>query len=416
MSRGSVQTILAVAVIGTCLLLAACAAENPLVYDVEVQPSVLSPNADGVDDVARVSYKVSRSCQVYIYFVDEEGQQHFFREGNRRSPGGYEALFGGGIGGQILPDAEYAWVVEAIDETSGERVSVQGLLTLAGGDSQGPQLQDFKVFPQVFTPNQDGINDRVSIGYRLLEPAQVEVYLTDEAGNKYPVGLPKTRWQDEDFDLEESPSKVELESGLWEYDYDGGIDRGASPPRDGNYTVVVEASDLVGNLVTQKAPLTIEDGGLPLAEIQTVEFYPTVVPLGGTLDVTVTVENVGGVAVRTKGPESGSTYTTRENFNTLGFYEEPGIFRVGVDFEGNSSGRTYTYRWQLGRDGDLEQRIINGERYLYLLPGKRVTVVGHITILDEPSKINPYYWAGLIHEQVRIVNDQQNPTQISIGF
>lgn len=305
MSRDWVQTFLAGALIGTCILLAACGGGNPLVYDVEVQPSVLSPNADGVDDVARVSYTVSRSCQVYIYFVDQEGQQHFFREGNRRSPGKYEALFGGGIGGQVLPDGEYTWVVEAVDEKSGEKGSVQGLLTLEGGDSQGPQLQDFKVFPQVFTPNQDGINDRVSISYRLLEPAQVEVYLTDEAGDRYPVGLPKTRWQEEDFDLEESPSKVELESGLWEYDYDGGIDMGASPPRDGDYTVVVEASDLVGNLVTEEAPLTIEDGGLPLAEIQTVEFYPTVVPLGGTLDVTVTVENVGGVAVRTKGPASG---------------------------------------------------------------------------------------------------------------
>ena len=139
-------------------------------------------------------------------------------------------------------------------------------------------------------------------------------------------------------------------------------------------------------------------------------------PLGETLHLTVTVQNVGGVGIRTKGPASGTTYTTRDNFNTMGFYEEPGIFRVGVDFEGNSSGRPYTYRWQLGRDEDLEERVINGEKYLYLPPGKRVMIVGHITIVDEPSKINPYYWAGLVHEQVRIVNDRQNPTQITIGF
>jgi hypothetical protein len=416
LSKTWVRISLAGVLMGTCILLAACGGGNPLVYDVEVQPSVLSPNADGVDDVARISYKVSRPCQVYIYFVDGEGQQHFFREGNKRAPGEYEALFGGGIGGHVLPDGEYTWVVEAVDEKSGERGHAEGLLILEGADSQGPQVQDFKVFPQVFTPNQDGINDRVSISYRLLEPAQVEVYLTDKDGNRYAVGLPKTRWQEEDFDLEQSPSKVQLDAGLWEYDYDGGIDMGASPPRDGDYTVVVEASDAVGNLVTEEAPLTIEDGGLPLAEIQTVEFYPTVIPLGGTLDVTVTVENVGAVAVRTKGPPSGTTYTSHENFNTLGFYEEPGIFRVGVDFEGNSSGRPYTYRWQLGRDEDLEERIINGERYLYLLPGKRVTVVGHITIIDKPPMIRPYYWAGLVHEQVRIVNDQQNPTEISIGF
>lgn len=398
------------------LLPAACGAGGPLVYEVEVQPSTISPNADGVDDVARISYKISRHCELNVYFIDQEGRRHYMREGNSRSPGEYEALFGGAIGGQVLADGQYTWVVEAVNKASGETYSVEGSLTVAGADSQGPPVEDFTVFPQVFTPNQDGINDRVSISYRLQERAEVEVYLRDESGDRHPVGLPKTGWDEDQFDLEDSPSRVELEPGLWEYDYDGGIDRGASPPVDGTYTVVVEATDNVGNKTVQELPLTIEDGGLPLAEIKTVEFAPEVLPLGGTLHLTVTVENVGGVAIRTKGPTSGTTYTSRENFNTMGFYEEPGIFRVGVDFEGNSEGRSYTYRWQLGRDDDLEERIINGQRYLYLLPGKRVTVVGHITIIDEPSKVNPYYWAGLVHEQVRIVNDRQHPTQITIGF
>lgn len=398
------------------VLLSGCLGGSPLVYEVEVVPAVISPNADGVDDVTRISYKISRQCRLYVHFVDAEGGEYHFREGNRRSPGEYEALFGGAVKGQVLPDGQYTWVLEAVDENSGETERVEGTLTVTGADSMGPELGDFTVFPQVFTPNQDGINDRIAISFRLMEQAEVEVYLRDEHGDHYPVGLPKTRWDEEQFDLENSPSKVELEPGLWEYDYDGGIDRGASPPPDGQYAVVAVARDQVGNQVVKESPLTIEDGGLPLAEIKTAEFYPTVVPLGGTLHLTVTVENVGGIAIRTKGPASGTTYTSRENFNTKGFYEEPGIFRVGVDFEGNTDGRPYTYRWQLGTDEELEERIINGERQLYLLPGQRVTVVGHITILDEPPKFNPYYWAGLVHEQVRVVNDRQNPTEISIGF
>jgi hypothetical protein len=416
LSKCSIGILLVGAFAVVLVLASACSGGRPLVYDVEVQPSTISPNGDGVEDVTRISYSISRHCQLSIYFLDEKGQQHFFRKGNKRSPGEYEALFGGGIEGQVLPDGEYTWVVEATADGTGETESVEGQLIVTAADSLGPQIEDFTVFPEVFTPNQDGINDRISISYRLLEAAEVEVYLRDAEGQRYPVGLPKTRWNEDEFDLEGNPSKVELEPGLWEYDYDGGIDRGASPPVDGDYTVVVQASDVVGNKVIKEAPLTIEDGGLPLAEIKTVEFFPEVLPLGGTLNVTVTVENVGGVAIRTKGPASGTTYTSRENFNTLGFYEEPGIFRVGVDFEGNSDGRSYTYRWQLGRDEDLEERIINGQRQLYLLPGHRVTVVGHITIIDEPPKINPYYWAGLIHEQVRIVNDRQNPTEINIGF
>ncbi len=416
MSRYLTLSLLAVTVLLVVVLSGGCVGGTALVYDVEIQPEVISPNADGVDDVARITYKVSRQCWLYIYLIDAQGREYYFRQGNRRSRGEYEALFGGAIEGQVLPDGQYTYVVEAVDDATGQTERAEGQLTVTNADSSGPELENFTVFPQVFTPNQDGINDRIAVNFRLLEQAEVEVYLRDEQGDRYPVGLPKTRWDEEEFDLENSPSKVELEPGIWEYDYDGGIDLGASPPLDGEYTVVAVAIDQAGNQVIKEAHLTIEDGGLPLGEIKTVEFYPTVVPLGGTLALTVTVENVGGIAIRTKGPTSGTTYTTRENFNTLGFYEEPGIFRVGVDFEGNSEGRRYPYRWQLGRDEDLDERIINGQRYLYLLPGQRVTVVGHITIIDEPPKINPYYWVGLVHEHVRIVNDYQNPTEISVGF
>ncbi len=398
------------------VLLGGCVGSSPLVFDVEIQPDVVSPNADGVDDVARITYKIARECRLYIYFLDGGGREYHFREGNLRPRGEYEALFGGAIEGQVLPDGQYTWVVEAVEEHTGRTERVEGRLTVTNADSSGPELESFTVFPEVFTPNQDGINDRIAINFRLLEQAEVEVYLRDEEGDRYPVGLPKARWDEEQFDLESSPSKVELEPGIWEYDYDGGIDLGASPPPDGEYAVVAVATDQAGNQVVEEAPLTIVDGGLPLGEIKTVEFYPTVVPLGGTLTVTATVENVGGIAIRTKGPPPGTAYSTSQNFNTLGFYEEPGIFRVGVDFEGNSQGRRYPYRWQLGKEEDLEERVINGQRYLYLLPGQRVTVVGHVTIVDEPPKINPYYWVGLVHEQVRIVNDYRNPTEISVGF
>jgi len=30
--------------------------------------------------------------------------------------------------------------------------------------------------------------------------------------------------------------------------------------------------------------------------------------------------------------------------------------------------------------------------------------------------VAPYYWLGLIHEQVWIVQDRVQPTQITIGF
>jgi hypothetical protein len=52
----------------------------------------------------------------------------------------------------------------------------------------------------------------------------------------------------------------------------------------------------------------------------------------------------------------------------------------------------------------------------YLMPGQVVTVVGHLQVVDRPVVVSPYYWLGLIHEQVWIVQDRVEPTSISIGF
>jgi hypothetical protein len=178
--------------------------------------------------------------------------------------------------------------------------------------------------------------------------------------------------------------------------------------------VVVEAEDAVGNRAEARGQLTIANGGVPQVEIVNgaAEWSTSVLPLGETLTFTCTVRNIGKVGVRTKGPPSGATYTTSENFNSKEFYEEPGIFRIGLDYEGNSSGRQYPFRWQLGRDDELT--VIDGEKYL--MPGQTVTVVGHLKVVDKPVKVAPYYWLGLIHEQVWIVQDRVEPVPITIEF
>jgi len=174
----------------------------------------------------------------------------------------------------------------------------------------------------------------------------------------------------------------------------------------------------VGNKARAEGQLTIEGGGLPMVEIvnRAAQFSAKVLPLGATLTFTFTVKNIGQVPVRTKGPEPGTTYTTSQNFNTQEQYEEPGIFRVGLDYEGNSAGRIYPFRWQLGRDDELTVFETEAGPQKYLMPGQTVTVVGHLQIIDRPVVTSPYYWLGLIHEQVWIVQDRVEPTAIAIGF
>jgi len=391
--------------VGAVLLLAlgGCGPRK-LLYNVSIRPKVISPNADGQDDIAEIKYSLSRQSTVTIYLVDANGQRHYFRLNKRRSKGDRTAYFGGVIDGRLLPDGEYTVVFEATDER-GHKETVKKTIRLVNGDKVPLRIEHLNIWPPKFTPNRDGITDRVTIGYSLNKKAvRVEVYLLDKEGHKYPVPEDKIREMG-------AP-------GTHEHDYDAGVDLGATPPPDGTYTVVVEAEDAVGNKARVEGKLTIEGGGVPRVEIvnRAAVFSPTVVPLGGTLTFTCTVKNIGTVPVRTKGPESGTTYTTSQNFNTLKEYEEPGVFRIGLDFEGNSAGRVYPFRWQLGKDEELT--VINTEigPQKYLMPGQTVTVVGHLRIIDKPPKAEPYYWIGLIHEQVEIVQDRVEPTPISIGF
>ncbi|MGB9880618.1 MAG: hypothetical protein ACPLRM_07630, partial [Anaerolineae bacterium] len=119
-------------ILGVVLLLLVGCSNKPLVYDVRIQPEVISPNADGVADVARITYSLSRYAYVSIYFLDEQGGKHDFRTDVPRPKGSYEALFSGVIENRLLPDGHYQCVLEAVAD-DGEQVTVQAPLTIEGG-------------------------------------------------------------------------------------------------------------------------------------------------------------------------------------------------------------------------------------------------------------------------------------------
>jgi hypothetical protein len=391
--------------------LTGCAA-GPLLTDVSFNPQTITPNADGLEDVTRIRYHLNDSADLSIYFLDQESRRYYFRDQRRRSAGDYQVDFGGVVDGAMLRDGSYTWVVEATAD-HGETASQSGQLLIANADTEKPELQGFSVYPQVFTPNQDGINDRVDINYYLTKEAEVSVYLIAPDG--------ETRYSIAEVERDIEPG----EPGFHTYDYEGGVDLGAEPPPDGVYTIYAEAVDKVGNRTVVTDTLTISEGGVPRADIVSahVDFYnpqtgDTVVPLGQTLAFTLTVENFGSVPIRTIGPSSGEHYRSDENFNSKGNYQSSGVWRVGIDYEGNPS-YAYPYRWAIGNLGELEQRVANNNTEYFLMPGQRAVVIGSIEIVDVPAdKDTVNFWAGLIHEDVRIevFNDHVSPTPIIIGF
>ena len=407
-----VKIVFFIVSITVMIVLMGCAG-RPLLTQVSVSPAQITPNADGLQDVTRIGYHLNDSADLSIYFLDEAGERHYFRDNRRRSEGDYRVDFGGVVDGSMLPNGTYTWVVEAITD-DGQSVKEEGNLTISEADTEKPELQGFSVYPQVFTPNQDGIDDRVDINYYLTKEAEVLVYLIAPDGEiRYPIA-------EVERDIEPG------QPGFHTYDYEGGVDLGAEPPPDGLYTVYAEATDRVGNRTIVTSTLTIAEGGGPRADIVSaeVDFYnpetgDNFVPLGQTLAFTLTVENFGSVPIRTNGPDSGVAYRSNENFNTKDFFESSGTWRVGIDYEGNPS-YPYPYRWAVGPLDQLEKRVINNNIEYYLMPGQRAIVTGSIQLVDVPaSRDNTIdFWAGLIHEHVRIeaFNDHVSPTPVIIGF
>lgn len=418
------------------ILLAACGelqfAVGPLLYDAAFSTDRITPNADGDTDVTEIRYSLRRPASVSIYFEDEAGERHYFRDARRRSPGDYSVLWGGvvdepqmvdtGYGpvevlSRVLPDGAYRWVVEATGD-DGAMESASGTITLRDSDTELPELHNFAVIPDIFRPNQDGLrDDRVSISYYLIkDAATVTLFLTDRE-------QPELRY----FIAEEPGLVRPNERGYHEYSYDGGVDLNAEPPPNGAYELVGEARDAAGNAVRVVRALTIEEGGKPRADVVAAEIdwedennRVVLRALGETLCFKTYVANESQVPIRTSGPWPGQAYRFGENYNTLAtaandesWFQQDGAWRFGINFD--TTGVDFPFRWAVGRQEDLEMRLIDGVEQWYLMPGKRGEVSGCIILNEKPPVGTRFWWGGLIHQGVEVANNNIDRINVDVG-
>ncbi|MCA9939672.1 MAG: hypothetical protein KC418_13590 [Anaerolineales bacterium] len=377
--------------------------DNSLLRNVSLSAPRITPNADGDTDAVLIQYELSRNAVVSITFQDADGQMYLFRDERVRGAGEYSVYFSGVVAGYTLPDevaqgqiltrllrdGVYTWRIAATD-MRGQVETQTGSLEIADADTALPEMRAFELDRALFTPNQDGIDDRVQIQFVLQKQADVRVFLQTAEGGEIPIG-----------ELERNvPAGM---PGRHVYDYEGGVDNGETPPPDGTYLIVGLAQDAEGQQMRVEQPLTIRYGGVPRADIvappvgHQLQFNATAVALCDTLYFTLTVENYGTTPIRTTGPDSGTVYDSEWNYNTLGWFTESGAWRVAIGYENQLS--DYPYRWAVGGTDALE--TIDG--YPYLMPGQRAVVTGGIRMTGPLGQRNPQpMWAGLIHEDVEI--------------
>jgi hypothetical protein len=388
---------------------------NSLLAAASFQPTTISPNGDGKADAAQINYTLNRDALVSIYLQDATGRVYYFRKDQPRSAGPYAVLFGGVIENRMLPNGTYTWVVAANDGKQAQEI--KGPLTITDADSTPVEITRLTASPPVFTPNRDGISDRDTINVWINKDAELRVYLLGKDNIQYPV-------------TEKPGLRKAGEQGLHTFDYDAGVDNGAEPPPDGTYTIYAEATDKVGQHSIATTTLTIQDGGVPRAEIVDGQVDFSICPtpnaqcpvqLGDTIYFTMTVENYGTVPIRTSGPQPGTCYDLDQNFNVprpgrpQGYPEESGVFRAAIGFDTQLI--NYPFRWAIGGPGDLETKTIDGKNYYYLPAGKRAVITGCIRITQVPPRNPLYFWAGLIHEDVEIsqLNDRVDPHFVNVG-
>jgi len=421
------RTPLIAALIALLLVLAAVAigwrllnGDSSLLRNVHINDDTISPNADGELDATLLSYELSGNADVSIYFEDEAGERYYFRQDKPRGTGEYKVLFSGIVDGYDLPeevvqgeilsrllqDGVYTWTITATGD-NGATETQQGTLTIVDADTELPELRDFSLDKQIFTPNRDGISDRIQAQFYLTkEVDDLRVFLVLPDGSEVPIS-----------ELERDiPGKM---PGRHIYDYEGGVDNGATPPPDGTYPIVAIAQDLEGQKLRVEDSITIQYGGVPRADIfappagDTLHFEATAVALCDTVNFTMTVENYGTTPIRTTGPAPGTVYDSDWNYNTLGWHTESGAWRAAIGFENELT--NYPYRWSLGNPEELTE--IDG--YLYLMPGQRAVINGGIRVVGPFGDRNPQpMWAGLIHEDVEIsqFNNRVDPNRILVDM
>jgi hypothetical protein len=418
---------------------------RPLILNAGFRPEVISPNADGDDDVAEFQYSLSRAANITITLTNEAGRSFTFRQDERRIADDYTVLFSGVVDGyvdegetvtgtvvrRLMPDGIYTWTLRATTD-DGETAEVTGTLTLAGGSALLPDLTALDVAPAIFTPNQDGISDRTQINVFVTQPSDLTVYLLTPDNQQIFV-----------------PERVEQsrpgEAGMHVYDYEGGVDRNADPPADGEYVVVARAQDAIGQVVERRSALTIALGGKPYGQIvpqpngatvvfatqvwedrfanmpvtqgepvpipddpQALNLNTITMPVGDLLVFKLTVENVGRVPLRTTGPEPGFVYDWGQRAATFGLFDESGAWRVGIDC--TTAASDYPWRWAIGSDDQLTEEIdpVDGRVYRYLPAGASTVVWGAIRMSEIEARNPQNCWAGLIHEDVGIALVNQN--------
>ena len=341
--------------------------------------------ADGTGSVT-IQYHVARETTLSLALQSPDGTMVVLRDHVARGPGAYSFAFQGAVDGRVLPNGEYTVVATAEESDSGESIEQRQPLTIANADTLPPVLEDLQVMPAVLSPNQDGVDDRLSISFAVAESVTVDVRLV--AGDE-------TRWLVRNVDAPPGTVHTSWPPSLR---HAPSLNQAVDRLPAGRAEVEVAIWDPAGNRTVQRHTIEVGEAGVPQAQVSGLEITPAIVPPGGTIAISAIITNVGAVTLRAA-PPGPATYAWGQDAPSLGYTAATGTVRWGVDFSLNRSGIGYPFRWSLGRD---------------LAPGESAAVTGTITVNENFPQDPVQLWIGVIHENNRVLADKRGNTRLHL--
>lgn len=379
-------------ILALAMLLAACDASGAALSGVYPSTDSIAPGSSGIGKPAgavEVRYTLGKKANVTatldgpvkaaLFTGEQDAGEHLLRFngviGADENVGEYKLVR------RVVPAGDYSIMVDAggVQQSVGFKVS--------GSKQDAPALQNVVLHPNTISPNSDAVDDVAEVTFRTNQTATLAVSLVDKDGNKTPVLAP----------IKKGPGEQNVVIN--------GQDVLQAPLPDGVYTATIQATDSVGNRVEATRPLTIAGGGQSDIAVLSVDISPHQLILGQEISVTIKVKNTGTVPLRTQGPDPGYTYTTNDTYASIEgnkWTDKAGLWRVGVDWDGNSGGGgayRYPFRWGFGKT---------------LMPGEEAVTGGKIRILKQESKM--WFFAGVLQEGIRIVLDRLGRTLIGVDF
>jgi hypothetical protein len=190
-------------------------------------PGSISPNGDGQADVSLLTFRLSMPALVTVDVVDSVGSVAATILADAALAAGPQSVT---IDGTALADGAYTVVVRARASSGAQVESVVPLVV-------SRVLGLVTASPAVISPNGDGRNEVLTIGFDLTAPAQATLRIVREG-----------RWV-------ATPIAAGLEAGSQSVLWDGSRSDGRL--RDGSYEAVVEAATETG-VISYSAPFSVD--------------------------------------------------------------------------------------------------------------------------------------------------------------